>query len=141
MSTKRSLNRCKSIWVVEIDYHKHSLDVSDYLLSSFSVWVKINEHWAHTLIDTGVMRDFMLSTFYKKMKLPLQEKSDVYEVTAVDNKLLSYNKEMIDHKIKEIRLQIELYVWDMWFNITLISRHDVVLELSWLQNIDSKISF
>ena len=29
----------------------------------------------------------------------------------------------------------------MWFNIMLISKHDVVLELLWLQNVNSKISF
>ena len=61
-------------------------------------------HWAHTLIDTGVIRDFMSSMFTKKAKLPLQAKSDVYKVTAVDNKLLFYNKEMINYEIKEIRL-------------------------------------
>ena len=50
------------------------------------------------------MRDFMSLTFTKKVKLPLQKKSNVYKVTAVDNKLLFYNKEIIDHKIEEIRL-------------------------------------
>ena len=52
----------------------------------------------------------MLSTFAKKVKIPLQKKSDVYEVTTVDDKLLLYNKEMIDYKMKEIRLQIRPYV-------------------------------
>ena len=56
------------------------------------------------------MRDFMSSTFIKKVKLPLQKKSDVYEVTAVDDKLLFYNKEMIDHETEEIRLQIRPHV-------------------------------
>ena len=52
----------------------------------------------------------MLFTFIKKVNILLQKKSDVYEVTAVDDKLLLYNNEMIDHKMKEIRLEIELYV-------------------------------
>ena len=50
------------------------------------------------------MRDFMSFTFTKKVKVSLQKKSDIYEVTAVDNELLSYNNRMIDHKIKEIKL-------------------------------------
>ena len=56
------------------------------------------------------MRDFMSSIFTKKIKIPIQKKSDVYEVTIIDNKLLSYNKEMIDYEIKEIRLQIKPHV-------------------------------
>ena len=56
------------------------------------------------------MRDFMSLTCIKKIKLPLQEKSDVYKVTTVDNKLLFYNKEIINHKIEEIRLQIKPHV-------------------------------
>ena len=75
------------------------------------------------------------------MKISLQKKSDVYKVTAVDDKLLSYNKEMIDYKIEEIRLQIRPYVWDMQFDITLTNRYNVVLELLWLQNVNLKISF
>ena len=42
------------------------------------------------------MRDFMSPVFMKKIKLSLQKKSDAYKVTAVNNKLLFYNKEMID---------------------------------------------
>ena len=50
------------------------------------------------------MRDFISLIFTKKVKIPLQKKSNVYEVTVIDNELLSYNKRIIDHKIEEIRL-------------------------------------
>ena len=83
----------------------------------------------------------MLLIFTKKAKTLFQKKSNVYKVTAVNNKLLSYNNRIIDHEMKEIRLQIRSHVWDMQFNITLISRHDVMLELMWLQNVNLKISF
>ena len=46
----------------------------------------------------------MLSIFTKKVKIPLQKKSDVYKVTTVDDKLLLYNNKIINHKIKKIRL-------------------------------------
>ena len=77
----------------------------------------------------SMMRDFISLTFARKVKIPLQKKSDTHKVTAVDDKLLSYNNEMIDYKTEEIRLQIRPHVQDMQFNITLISRHDVVLKL------------
>ena len=48
---------------------------------------------------------------------------------------------MINCKTEEIRLCIRSYVNDMQFNIMLISRHDVMLELLWLENINSNISF
>ena len=102
--TKRSLNRYKSIWIVRISYNKHSLAVSNYSLSFFSVWAKINKHWAHILINTGAMRDFMSLTFVKRAKVPFQEKSDIYKVITIDYKLLLYNNEIIDHKTEEIRL-------------------------------------
>ena len=89
------------------------------------------------------MRDFMLLMFTKKVKILLQQKKDrdTYEVTSVDDKTLSYNKKVVDHKTEDTWLQIEPHVWDMQFNIMLISKHDVMLELSWLQNINLRISF
>ena len=103
----------------------------------------MNEQWAHILIDMSAMRDFMSSMFIKKVKILLQQKKgrDIYKVTSVDNKTLSYNKEVVDHKMKDTWLQIGPYAWDMWFDIMLISKHDVVLELLWLQDVDSRISF
>ena len=89
------------------------------------------------------MRDFVSPTFTKKVKIPLQQKKgrDTYKVTSVDDKALSYNKRVVDHETKDTQLQIGPHVWDMQFDIMLISKHDVVLEISWLQNINSKISF
>ena len=75
------------------------------------------------------------------MKILLQKKSDVYAVTDIDEKSLEYNKETINWETEEIRLQIRPHMNDMQFNITLIRQHDVVLELSWLENINLKISF
>ena len=137
------MNRCRGTWVAGIDYQKHSLAVSEYSLTSFLVWAQVNEQWAHTLIDTGVIRDFMSSMFTKKVKILLQQKRsrDTYEVTFIDDKALSYNKRVVDHETEDTWLQIRPHVWDMWFDITLISKHDVVLELLWLQNVNSKISF
>ena len=71
----------------------------------------------------------MLPTFTKKVKIPLQKKNDIYKITAVDNKLLVYNKEIVDQKIKEIRLYIRPHVQDMQFNIISTDRCDVMLEL------------
>ena len=141
--SKRSSNRCRGTWVAGIDYQKHSLAVSRYLSVSFSVWAQVNKQWVCTLIDTGVMRDFMSPTFTKKVKIPLQQKKgrDTYKVTFINNKALSYNKRVIDHEMKDTQLQIGPHVWDMWFDIMLISKHNIVLELLWLQNVDLKISF
>ena len=78
------------------------------------------------------MRDFMSSIFAKKVKIPLQQKKgrDIYKVTSVNNETLSYNKEVVDHKIEDTQLQIESHVQNMQFNIMLISKHNVVLKLS-----------
>ena len=132
--SKRSLNRCRDIWVAGIDYWKHSLAVNKYSLVSFLVWAQVNKQWAHTLIDTGVIRDFMSSMFTKRVNIHLQQKKsrEIYKVTSVDKTALSYNKEVVDYKTEDTWLQIKLYVWDMWFDIRLISKHNVVLELSWL---------
>ena len=42
------------------------------------------------------MINFMLSNFAKKANILLQDKSNVYTVTNIDEKLLEYNKEKID---------------------------------------------
>ena len=143
MSSKRSLNRCRDIWVAEISYQKHSLAISRYSLTSFLVWAQINKQWSHILINTDVMRDFMSSMFAKKIKIQLQQKKsrDIYKVTFINNTALSYNKEVVNHKIEDTQLQIEPHVWDMWFNITLINKHNIMLELLWLHDINFKISF
>ena len=72
----------------------------------------MNEQWAHTLIDTGAMRDFMSSMFTKKVKIPLQQKKgrDTYKVTSVDDKALSYNKRVVDHETEDTQLQIGPHV-------------------------------
>ena len=48
---------------------------------------------------------------------------------------------MINCKIKETQLQIRSYINNMQFNIMLTDRHDVVLEFSWLKDINLKINF
>ena len=50
-----------------------------------------------------MMRDFMLLIFTKKIKIPLQQKKDkdIYKVTSINNMTLSYNKEVINHKMKD----------------------------------------
>ena len=52
----------------------------------------------------SVMINFLLSEFAKKVKILLQKKSDVYTVTDIDEKLLEYNKEIIDQEIEETQL-------------------------------------
>ena len=90
----------------------------------------MNEIWARTLIDMSITANFLLSEFVRKVRISLQEKSDVYAVTDIDKKSLEYNKDMINHKTEETQLQIKSHINDMQFDIMLISRHDVVLELS-----------
>ena len=77
----------------------------------------------------NVTVNFLLLEFIKKVKILLQRKSDVYIVTDIDKKSLEYNKEKIDQEIKEIKLHIRSHTNDMQFNIMLINKHDVVLEL------------
>ena len=64
--------------------------------------------------------NFLLSEFVKKVKILLQKKSNAYAVTDIDEKSLEYNKETVNQEMKEIRLQIELHMNNMQFNITLI---------------------
>ena len=78
----------------------------------------------------NVTANFLLLEFAKKVKILLHRKSDVYAVTDIDKKSLKYNKEKIDQEMKEIRLHIRSHTNDMQFNIMLINKHDVVLELS-----------
>ena len=56
-------------------------------------------------------------------------KSDIYAVIDIDEKSLEYNKERVNQKIEEIRLCIKSHMNNMQFNIILISRHDIMLEL------------
>ena len=65
-----------------------------------------------TLIDTDMMRDFISLMFTKKIKILLQQKKgrDTYKITSVDDKALSYNKRVVDHKTEDTRLQIGPHV-------------------------------
>ena len=119
-SHKRSSNRCKSICIFMNRYQKHILAATEYSATSLSIWTWVNKTWARTLIDTDVTANFMLSSFAKKANILLQMKSNVYTVTDIDEKSLEYNKEMVDHEMKETRLQIELHMNDMQFDIMLI---------------------
>ena len=46
--------------------------------------------------------NFLSSEFIIKARILLKEKSDIYIVTDIDEKLLEYNKDMIDCEMKEI---------------------------------------
>ena len=46
----------------------------------------------------------MSLTFAKKVNILLQKISDVYEVTTIDDELLSYKNRIVNHEIKDIRL-------------------------------------
>ena len=56
----------------------------------------MNKIWAKALIDTEVTVNFIMLSFIRKANILLQKKSDVYAVTNMDEKLLEYNKEMIN---------------------------------------------
>ena len=56
------------------------------------------------------MRNFISPVLIKKVKISLQKKSNAYEVTVIEDELLSYNNKMINYKIKEIRLQIRPHI-------------------------------
>ena len=73
----------------------------------------MNKIWARTLIDISIIANFILLEFTEKVKISLQKKSDIYQVTDIDKRFLEYNKEIIDYKIKEIRLYIRSYVNNM----------------------------
>ena len=77
----------------------------------------------------SIITNFKLLEFIEKANILLQRKSDIYQVIDIDKKSFKYNKEIIDYKIKEIRLCIRSHVNNMQFNIILISKHDVMLEL------------
>ena len=141
MSHKRSLNKCKSICVFVSRYWKHILVVTEYLVTSLLIWTWVNRTWTRTLIDMSVIINFLSPEFAKKVKILLQKKSNIYAVTDIDEKSLRYNKETVDQETEEIRLQIRSHINNMQFNIMLIRWHDIVLELLWLEDIDSKISF
>ena len=140
-SHKRSLNRCKSTCIFASRYWKHTLAATEYSATSLLIWTQVNRTWTRTLIDTDVMTNFLSPEFMKKAKISLQKKSNAYAVTDIDEKPLEYNKETVDQETEETQLQIEPHINDMQFNITLTEWHDVILELSWLKDINSKISF
>ena len=85
--------------------------------------------------------NFILSSFIRKANILLQTKSNVYTVTDIDKKFLEYNKKTVNQEIEEIRLCIRSYTNDMQFNIILISKYNVILELLQFIDIDLKISF
>ena len=47
------------------------------------------------------MMNFLMSEFIRKARISLQEKSDVYVVRDIDEKLLEYNKDTINWEMKE----------------------------------------
>ena len=138
---KRSSNRCKNTCVFANRYQKHILAVTGYSATSLSIWTQVNGTWARTLIDTDATVNFLSPEFAKKAKILLQRKSDAYAVTDIDEKPLEYNEGKVDHEMEETRLQIGPHMNDMQFNIMLTGRHNVVLELPWLEDINPKISF
>ena len=89
------------------------------------------------------MRDFMSLIFTKQTKIQLQQKKNrvIYEVTFIDDAVLNYDQRVVNHKTEDTQLQIKPHVWEIQFDIMLTDKHDVVLELLWLHDINLKICF
>ena len=49
----------------------------------------------------SVIVNFLLLKFIRKVRILLQEKSDIYAVTNIDKKSLKYNKDIINYKMKK----------------------------------------
>ena len=49
----------------------------------------------------SIIINFLLSEFIRKVRISLQEKSNVYTVTDIDKKSLKYNKDVINHETEE----------------------------------------
>ena len=79
--------------------------------------------------------------FAKKANIALIKKQYAYEVNAVNGKPLEYNNGMVDHETEDTRLMIGPHVRDMRFDITVTGKHDVVLGLPWLEEVDPAIGF
>ena len=137
------MNRCKGTWVAGAGYWKHTLGATQrYLNSTLQVWTKVKWIWAQALINTGATVNFMSSGFVKRVNITLKNKGrESFTVQNINKNLLNHNHEKIDQEIKKIRLQIESHINEMRFNIMTTGINDIVLEVSWLKEFDSNISF
>ena len=103
---------------------------------SFRIWVNIKRQRARVLINTGVIKIFILLKFTRKIECKRIQKKKLYLLKIFDKTPSTYNNGIINKEIYELTLKIKLYIKILIFNIIEIFNSDVILGFPWLERIN-----
>ena len=97
------------------------------------IFVMIGKHFAKTMINLKTMKCFMSQNFVCRKKIICRKKNEnIYKLINVNETIIEQKNWMIEKTIS-LLMTIQQYHEKIIFDIVSMTRHDVLLKISWLK--------
>ena len=117
-------------YIVEDFREDFRIIVVIFTILLFIIWVRIGRLRVKTLIDLGVIKNFMNKEFARKINYKKKIFKKLYGLLIFNGTSLVYNDDKIIYYSGKVKLQIDGFKERKSFDITYLGRSDFVLKLS-----------
>jgi len=92
------------------------------------------------LLDSKIIRNYISLKVIKRLGLPYKQKKDLYPLVTISKNPILYKDKVIHLKTKPVKLEIKGKHIIMSFDMLLLRKNKVVLEMLFLQEYNPKIN-
>src|SRR6266702_3695904 len=93
------------------------------------------------LVDSGVIKNYMLLKVIKRLGLAYKQKRDLYPLVTISKNLISYKDKVIYLKTGLVELEIKGKHIVISFNVLSLRKNKAVLGIPFLQKYNLKINW
>ena len=92
------------------------------------------------LIDSGVIRNYMLLAAVKRIEIPYKQKEVPYLLVIISGDPITYRDSIIRLKTEPLSIKLKRQIIEVSFNISPLRNNKVVLRMLFLQEFNPKIN-
>lgn len=93
------------------------------------------------MIDSGAQGNFISPNLVNKLRLPWKEKDEPYRLTTVEGHAVKYGQGVVDMEVAQLPIDIQGTKHHVTLDITVISKHDVILGIPWLRASNPRVNW
>jgi hypothetical protein len=93
------------------------------------------------MIDSGAQGNFISPNLVNKLELPWKEKDEPYRLVTVDGSSVKYQSGSVNMQTFSILFDVCGMKYMGHFDITEISKHDIILGIPWLRASNPKVNW
>jgi len=92
-------------------------------------------------VDSGVIKNHILSAVIKRMELPYRQKENLYPLVMISGDLILYKNGIIHFKTESVEIEIKGQKVVVLFNVLPLGKDKAVLKILFLQEFNPKINW